>query len=134
MQYYDNITKNEILYAYNYLLYMNKYPGMMCLHWYDMTANTFKSRQKFPEIYDFGFLYPDMSIWFTPEKGKEILHINRIIITLSLSIFVPPQHGETLSTDRRSHSVQPRGYCQTSVLQMSAGQDQWFLPTADRKV
>jgi len=75
MQYYENITKNEILYAYNYLLYMNKYPGTACLHWYSMTTSTFKSRQKFPEIYDFGFLYPDMSIWFTPEKGKEVLHI-----------------------------------------------------------
>lgn len=69
---YASLTKSEIKYAYNYLLYLNKYPGTMCLTWYDIAVSVHKMHEKFPGASDFAFLYPDASLWFTPEKGKEI--------------------------------------------------------------
>lgn len=72
--YWKELTQSEIKYTYNYLCNTGKYPGLMCLNWYQMACDAFRSHQKFPEIYDFGFLYPSM-VSFTPETGKDIFHI-----------------------------------------------------------
>lgn len=74
--YWKELTQSEIRYTYNYLCNTGKYDGVMCLNWYQMACDAFKSHQKFPQIYDFGFLYPSM-INFDPIKSKEIFHIRK---------------------------------------------------------
>lgn len=72
--YWLELTQSEIRYTYNYLCNTGKYPGLMCLNWYQMAIDAFRSHQEFLQLYDFGFLYPSM-VSFTPDMGKKVFKI-----------------------------------------------------------